>query len=404
MRASRPRRRSFVPHKSPIHPTWRERRRKSKQQRPHTATRSAFTRSRYGTIPAAPTAPTAPRAPIRSPVMRGPRRDRFVRARVASLSSCSPHNDEWSQLIVRLQRPASARGSSSPLGSPGGRSKQGNARPQTASARRCVSSSVDACPRPRPTRPRSAMCMSRCPALRQRGFAQRGFVEQPREDPTAIGRSPGLSPPAPAHSMAGALSTHAPVRSFPPNHPLSPFTVKREHSGIHIFAENPSREPLGIAKFSVSRVGASSDLVISFIAPLAILRTSRASCEVQVKQVCAMLDCLEEMPDGLLLLRTSNIVSGLSESLIQDLVDTRTVSCSSWTGRTGDTDQCSICLRELWTCSNETTMASSSSTDSMEVLRLPCHHDFHTQCVTKWLRQAGWCPLCKAKVVRLADR
>ncbi|XP_015162730.1 E3 ubiquitin-protein ligase RING1-like [Solanum tuberosum] len=44
-------------------------------------------------------------------------------------------------------------------------------------------------------------------------------------------------------------------------------------------------------------------------------------------------------------------------------------------------DECSVCLDELG--------------EETDVLRLPCSHMFHAECITKWLQNSHYCPLCR---------
>ncbi|KAH0681680.1 hypothetical protein KY285_021943 [Solanum tuberosum] len=44
-------------------------------------------------------------------------------------------------------------------------------------------------------------------------------------------------------------------------------------------------------------------------------------------------------------------------------------------------DECSVCLDELG--------------EETDVLRLPCSHLFHAECITKWLQNSHYCPLCR---------
>ena len=43
--------------------------------------------------------------------------------------------------------------------------------------------------------------------------------------------------------------------------------------------------------------------------------------------------------------------------------------------------ECPICLKRL--------------EQDDEVMRLPCSHEFHSDCLTAWLDKAGSCPLCR---------
>ncbi|XP_015072159.1 E3 ubiquitin-protein ligase SDIR1-like [Solanum pennellii] len=44
-------------------------------------------------------------------------------------------------------------------------------------------------------------------------------------------------------------------------------------------------------------------------------------------------------------------------------------------------DECLVCLDELG--------------EETDVLRLPCSHMFHAECITKWLQNSHYCPLCR---------
>ncbi|XP_006349597.1 E3 ubiquitin-protein ligase RING1-like [Solanum tuberosum] len=44
-------------------------------------------------------------------------------------------------------------------------------------------------------------------------------------------------------------------------------------------------------------------------------------------------------------------------------------------------DECLVCLDELG--------------EETEVVRLPCSHMFHAECITKWLENSHYCPLCR---------
>ncbi|XP_027772148.1 E3 ubiquitin-protein ligase RING1-like [Solanum pennellii] len=44
-------------------------------------------------------------------------------------------------------------------------------------------------------------------------------------------------------------------------------------------------------------------------------------------------------------------------------------------------DDCMVCLDEIG--------------DETQVLRLPCSHMFHAHCITKWLQNSHYCPLCR---------
>jgi len=46
--------------------------------------------------------------------------------------------------------------------------------------------------------------------------------------------------------------------------------------------------------------------------------------------------------------------------------------------------ECEFCLEEY--------------KDGDELMRLPCMHAFHSQCVAPWLRKAGTCPICQIDV------
>mmetsp|Transcript_97126 Transcript_97126/g.222567 ORF Transcript_97126/g.222567 Transcript_97126/m.222567 type:complete len:121 (+) Transcript_97126:146-508(+) len=48
--------------------------------------------------------------------------------------------------------------------------------------------------------------------------------------------------------------------------------------------------------------------------------------------------------------------------------------------------QCSICWED--------------QEDGQCALRLPCLHEFHQNCITKWLRTQPTCPLCRTSVAR----
>ncbi|XP_015054997.2 E3 ubiquitin-protein ligase SDIR1-like [Solanum pennellii] len=44
-------------------------------------------------------------------------------------------------------------------------------------------------------------------------------------------------------------------------------------------------------------------------------------------------------------------------------------------------DECLVCLDELG--------------EETQVVRLPCSHMFHAECITKWLENSHYCPLCR---------
>ncbi|XP_055802326.1 uncharacterized protein LOC129871438 [Solanum dulcamara] len=44
-------------------------------------------------------------------------------------------------------------------------------------------------------------------------------------------------------------------------------------------------------------------------------------------------------------------------------------------------DECLVCLDEIG--------------EETQVLRLPCSHMFHGECITKWLEKSHYCPLCR---------
>lgn len=70
-------------------------------------------------------------------------------------------------------------------------------------------------------------------------------------------------------------------------------------------------------------------------------------------------------------------------------------------------DDCSICLEPADTNISDAIVSrfgpdlpGEDDSDDKEVLmmRLPCKHTFHVQCVTRWLKQSAACPICRHKV------
>uniref|UniRef100_M0ZSV5 RING-type E3 ubiquitin transferase n=2 Tax=Solanum tuberosum TaxID=4113 RepID=M0ZSV5_SOLTU len=51
------------------------------------------------------------------------------------------------------------------------------------------------------------------------------------------------------------------------------------------------------------------------------------------------------------------------------------------TDERNNNDDCLVCLDEIG--------------EETQVLRLPCSHMFHGDCITKWLENSHYCPLCR---------
>ncbi|KNA23143.1 hypothetical protein SOVF_027410 [Spinacia oleracea] len=50
----------------------------------------------------------------------------------------------------------------------------------------------------------------------------------------------------------------------------------------------------------------------------------------------------------------------------------------------GEERECSICLEKIG--------------EGVEVIRLPCAHIYHTDCITQWLQRTHFCPFCRFKL------
>jgi len=64
--------------------------------------------------------------------------------------------------------------------------------------------------------------------------------------------------------------------------------------------------------------------------------------------------------------------------------------CKQWLSRLprrvegeGGGSECAVCLK--------------SAEEGEEMCRLPCRHEFHSDCVTAWLCKASTCPVCRAQ-------
>ncbi|XP_069152470.1 E3 ubiquitin-protein ligase MPSR1-like [Solanum lycopersicum] len=100
----------------------------------------------------------------------------------------------------------------------------------------------------------------------------------------------------------------------------------------------------------------------------------------EMSEVCVDVDLqIDHCCDGRILsaLEESSSVDGMvpaSESSIELLEPMEADERNS-------NDECLICLDELG--------------EETDVLRLPCSHMFHAECITKWLQNSHYCPLCR---------
>ncbi|KAH0756786.1 hypothetical protein KY290_020279 [Solanum tuberosum] len=100
----------------------------------------------------------------------------------------------------------------------------------------------------------------------------------------------------------------------------------------------------------------------------------------EMSEVCVDVELqIDHYCDGriLLALEESSSVDGMvpaSESSIELLEPMEADERNS-------NDECSVCLDELG--------------EETDVLRLPCSHMFHAECITKWLQNSHYCPLCR---------
>ena len=71
------------------------------------------------------------------------------------------------------------------------------------------------------------------------------------------------------------------------------------------------------------------------------------------------------------------------------------------------TDNCAICLEEFKVNQNnkneENDMEDSSNTvrkieENKDILTLECGHQFHNDCISKWMERKNECPLCRQKI------
>lgn len=79
--------------------------------------------------------------------------------------------------------------------------------------------------------------------------------------------------------------------------------------------------------------------------------------------------------------RQENQQGGVSDKLV-NLLPTYLGS----TSRRGHENTCTICLNDFKT--------------TEEVMRLPCFHEFHSQCIRNWLQKSRLCPIDKTDVVK----
>ncbi|KAK4720414.1 hypothetical protein R3W88_010647 [Solanum pinnatisectum] len=100
----------------------------------------------------------------------------------------------------------------------------------------------------------------------------------------------------------------------------------------------------------------------------------------EMSEVCVDVELqIDHYCDGriLLALEESSSVDGMvpaSESAIELLEPMEADERNS-------NDECSVCLDELG--------------EEIDVLRMPCSHMFHAECITKWFENSHYCPLCR---------
>ncbi|XP_054787117.1 E3 ubiquitin-protein ligase MBR2-like [Prosopis cineraria] len=78
--------------------------------------------------------------------------------------------------------------------------------------------------------------------------------------------------------------------------------------------------------------------------------------------------------------RIGDVSTGLSEDTIMKLMKHR-IYVSVMAEPSTDLEPCCICQEEY--------------TDGEDVASLDCEHEFHTNCIKKWLKQKNLCPICK---------
>ncbi|XP_052297325.1 E3 ubiquitin-protein ligase RZF1-like [Citrus sinensis] len=55
-------------------------------------------------------------------------------------------------------------------------------------------------------------------------------------------------------------------------------------------------------------------------------------------------------------------------------------------------DTCAVCLEELME------KEENKGEEEEEVIPMPCHHNFHASCISRWLEEQNSCPMCRREI------
>ncbi|KAH0678095.1 hypothetical protein KY284_019180 [Solanum tuberosum] len=109
------------------------------------------------------------------------------------------------------------------------------------------------------------------------------------------------------------------------------------------------------------------------------LQTFMMTTEMMSKVRVIIALTIDHYCDGriLLALEESSSVVGMVPASKSSIELLETIE----TDERNNNDDCLVCLDEIG--------------EETQVLRLPCSHMFHADCVTKWLENSHYCPLCR---------
>ncbi|GAA0142938.1 ubiquitin-protein ligase [Lithospermum erythrorhizon] len=203
----------------------------------------------------------------------------------------------------------------------------------------------------------------------------------------------------PSQTVRGIRSTYhqrsaTGIRASSSN--LHPGNVASSDEGFPVFSHgyagrhskshptSGSRDRSGRPRMSVDRFGALPDDVVvrNHLAPQGLVIVDHAAYGSRDQHMDMRLDIDNMTYEELLALgeRIGNVNTGVSEDLISKCL-TESIFCSS--DQPQDEGRCVICLEEY------------KNMDDVGTLKL-CGHDFHVQCIRKWLAVKNNCPICKS--------
>ena len=84
----------------------------------------------------------------------------------------------------------------------------------------------------------------------------------------------------------------------------------------------------------------------------------------------------------------------ISSVLAQLQNDSTSQECDTSDSNTTEAPECSICLCDF---QHGDTIAWARNTND------ECHHIFHQECITEWLKSKDVCPMCRTNILRLDD-